>query len=76
MSPQTPKDPAPPRQGPQPDNTHEPSAFESDLDRHRASVDEVYGSHGVQPEPGETAFHPDAGRASRGLSRVGERRRR
>jgi hypothetical protein len=58
-----------------PDN-HEPPAFESDLDRHRASVDEVYGSHGVQPDPSETAFRPGAGRSSVGLSRVGDRRRR
>ncbi len=64
-----------------PPDRHEPEAFESDLDRHRASADEVYGSHGVQPDPGETAFRPGAGlssgaRLSRGLSRVGHRRRR
>jgi hypothetical protein len=76
MPPQTPKESAPTGRASQPHNTHEPAAFESDLDRHSASVDEVYGSHGVQPEPGETAFQPGAGRASRGLSRVGERRRR
>jgi hypothetical protein len=55
--------------------SHEPPAFESDLDRHRASVDEVYGAHGVEPDPAEAAFRPGAGRASRGLSRVGQRRR-
>lgn len=71
--PQTDDTHEPPAPEPQ---AHEPPAFESDLDRHRASVDEVYGAHGVQPEPGETAFRPGAGRASRGLSRVGERRRR
>lgn len=81
MSPQSPTRQEPTRpgrtkQGVQPDDNHEPPAFESDLDRHRASVDEVYGSHGVQPEPGETAVQPGAGRAGRGLSRVGERRRR
>lgn len=54
---------------------HEPQAFESDLERHRASADEVYGSHGVQPDPAESAFRP-AGRINRGLSRVGGRRRR
>lgn len=68
--------PKPPSTRPPREEAHEPPAFESDLDRHRASVDEVYGSHGVQPEPGETAFQPGAGRASRGLSRVGDRRRR
>jgi hypothetical protein len=73
MPPQTPSRQTPPRQTP--DTGHEPPAFESDLDRHRASVDEVYGSHGVQPEPGETDFQPGAGRGSRGLSRVGDRRR-
>jgi len=62
--------PRPPRK-----ETHEPPAFESDLDRHRASADEVYGSHGVQPDPAETAFRPGAGRSSLGLSRVGPRRR-
>ncbi len=68
--------PRPPRKPThEPSATHEIAAFESDLDRHRASVDEVYGAHGVQPEPGETAFRPGAGRASRGLSRVGQRRR-
>ncbi|QDO99560.1 hypothetical protein FNB15_20850 [Ferrovibrio terrae] len=74
MPPQTPSRQTTPQQTL--DAGHEPPAFESDLDRHRASVDEVYGSHGVQPEPGETAFQPGAGRASRGLSRVGVRRRR
>lgn len=54
---------------------HEPLAFESDLERHRASADDVYGSHGVQPDPAESAFQP-AGRSNRGLTRVGERRRR
>jgi hypothetical protein len=74
MPPQTPSRQTTSQQ--RPDAGHEPPAFESDLDRHRASVDEVYGSHGVQPEPGETAFQPGAGRGSLGLSRVGERRRR
>ncbi|MEK9969397.1 MAG: hypothetical protein VW600_09685 [Ferrovibrio sp.] len=68
MPPQPPNRPGP--------DSHEPPAFESDLDRHRASVDEVYGSHGVQPDPGETAFRPGLGRSSLGLSRVGDRRRR
>lgn len=30
--------------------SHEPPAFESDLDRHRSNDDEVYGSHGVQAD--------------------------
>lgn len=55
---------------------HEPPAFESDLDRHRGGDDEVYGAHGVQPDPAETAFQPGAGRTSLGMSRVGKRRRR
>jgi len=69
--------PKPPSTRPPRAETHEPQAFESDLDRHRASADDVYGSHGVQPDPAEeTAFRPGAGRGSRGMSRVGERRRR
>ncbi|MBS4045211.1 MAG: hypothetical protein KG075_02635 [Alphaproteobacteria bacterium] len=80
MPPQTPPSqtaPEQPIQGAQPGAGHEPPAFESDLDRHRASVDEVYGSHGVQPDPAEeTAFRPGSGRGSRGMSRVGDRRRR
>ena len=79
MSPRLPKDTAPAGQAPQdpqPVTTHEPAAFESDLDRHRASVDEVYGSHGVQPEPGEAVRPSEDGRFSRRLSRVGDRRRR
>ncbi|MFN3400887.1 MAG: hypothetical protein ACK4Z4_11165 [Ferrovibrio sp.] len=69
--------PKPPSTRPPRTETHEPPAFESDLDRHRASADEVYGSHGVQPDPAEeTAFRPGSGRGSRGMSRVGDRRRR
>lgn len=30
--------------------THEPRAFESDMERHRDGDDSVYGSHGVQAE--------------------------
>jgi hypothetical protein len=67
MPPQKPK-------RPQPEN-HEPQAFESDLDRHRGSDDEVYGAHGVQPEPDPAAVRPSSGRGSRGLTRVGDRRR-
>lgn len=64
-----------PRPGREPD--HEPQAFESDLERHRGSDDEIYGSHGVQPDPAEPPpARPGAGRASLGMSRVGERRRR
>jgi hypothetical protein len=74
MPQQSPPRSQPPARPPRKED-HEPPAFESDLDRHRASADEVYGSHGVQPEPGETAFQPGAGRGSRGLSRVGDRRR-
>lgn len=51
---------------------HEPQAFESDLDRHRNGDDEVYGSHGVQPDPNEAAFRPARGPK---LTRVGLRRR-
>lgn len=47
----------PPRQPPGPSEQdghkqsgHEPPAFETDLERHRGGDDEVYGSHGVQPE--------------------------
>lgn len=55
---------------------HEPQAFESDLDRHREGDDEVYGSHGVQPDPAETDLQPGAGQPSRRLTRAGDRRRR
>jgi hypothetical protein len=79
MPPQTPPrqiTPEQPAHGSPPGTGHEPPAFESDLDRHRGGDEEVYGAHGVQPDPAETAFRPGAGRASLGMSRVGERRRR
>lgn len=38
------------RDGGKSDVTHEPRAFESDLERHRDGDDTVYGSHGVQAE--------------------------
>jgi hypothetical protein len=66
MPPQKPMPPAPPLTG------HEPQAFESDLERHRGSDDEVYGAHGVQPDTGDTPVPPGA--ATR-LTRVGQRRR-
>lgn len=51
---------------------HEPPAFESDLERHRASDDEVYGAHGVQPDGGDPPIQRGGGTR---LTRVGQRRR-
>jgi hypothetical protein len=67
MPPLNPK-PPPPR-----DQSHEPQAFETDLERHRGSDDDVYGAHGVQPDGADTPFRPGGGTK---LTRVGERRRR
>jgi len=66
---------SPPKPPPDAARPRLPEAFESDLERHRASDDEVYGAHGVQPAAEQTEPRPASGRSSRGLSRVGQRRR-
>ncbi|WP_341911490.1 hypothetical protein [Ferrovibrio terrae] len=66
MPPQKPIHPADPSAG------HEPQAFETDLERHRGSDDEVYGAHGVQPDTGDMPV--PRGNGTR-LTRVGQRRR-
>ena len=52
---------------------HEPPAFESDLERHRASDDEVYGAHGVQADGSDVPLQRGGGGTR--LTRVGQRRR-
>ena len=67
MPPQKPMPPAPPLTG------HEPQAFESDLERHRGSDDEVYGAHGVQADGSDVPLQRGGGGTR--LTRVGQRRR-
>lgn len=62
----------PQNQSPDP-QSHQPQAFETDLERHRGSDDEVYGAHGVQSDAADTPFRPGGGTK---LTRVGQRRRR